>query len=138
VTTLEVATTAPVQAQDVTERVEAALRPGDALVWVSTPHTTAAVVVNEADPDLLRDLERAAADLLRPLEPFAHARRGKPNARAHLMAALLGRGCLARVAGGRLALGRHGRVLLVELDGPQRRRIELEPLLTTATEGGAR
>lgn len=131
---VEVTTGAGVQALDVTELVQAAAEIADGVVWVCTRHTTTAVLVNEADLDLLGDLERTAASLLRPLEPFDHARRGNPNASAHLMAALLGRECLVRVTDGALALGEHQRVLLLELDGPKTRRLEVRPLSTASQE----
>jgi len=134
VTHVEVTTTRPVEALDVTDIVAASARIGEGVLWVSTPHTTTAVLVNEAEEDLLGDLERMAATLLLPLEPFAHARRGNPNAASHLMAALLGRECLVRVSGGRLALGRHQRILMLELDGPKRRRIEAHVLVEAPRE----
>jgi secondary thiamine-phosphate synthase enzyme len=123
VTVLEIETTRRCEALDVTERVGDLGAGADGVLWLSTPHTTAALVVNEADGALLRDLERTAARLLEPLEPFEHARNDNPNAAAHLAAALFGRECLLGISGGRLELGAHQRVLLLELDGPKRRSV---------------
>jgi secondary thiamine-phosphate synthase enzyme len=131
---VEVVTERGVEARDITQLVQRAARVVDGVVWVSCPHTTTAVLVNEADEDLLRDLERMARTLLDPLEPFSHARRGNPNASAHLMAALLGGECLVRVSGGELALGPHQRVLLLELDGPKSRQVDVHPLITATEE----
>jgi secondary thiamine-phosphate synthase enzyme len=117
-----------VEARDITEFVQRDLRLQDGVVWVSSPHTTAAVLINEADENLLRDLERLASCLLDPLEPFSHARCGNPNASAHLVAALIGRGCLIRVSDGKLAMGPNQRVLVLELDGPKTRRLDIQPI----------
>lgn len=124
-----VQTAGAVEARDVTEQVRAVVAGFSGVAWLSCPHTTTALVVNEADDDLLRDLERVASSLLLPLEPFSHARRGNANASAHLAAALFGRECLVRVAHGELALGEHQRLVLLELDGPRRRRVEVHELL---------
>jgi secondary thiamine-phosphate synthase enzyme len=134
VTAIEVRTARRVEARDITEQVRDAAGEGDRVLWLSTPHTTTALVVNEADDALLRDLERTASLLLRPLEPFTHARRGNPNAAAHVAAALFGRECLVRVRGGELVLGEHQRVLMLELDGPQTRRVHVDALAAATPE----
>jgi len=132
--TVDVETRRSVEAVDVTPLLAGAADIADGVLWISSPHTTAAVIVNEADADLLADVERTAAELLVPLEPFSHARNANPNAAAHLMAALLGRECLVLVSGGELALGEHQRVLLIELDGPKQRRLDVRALAVGAPE----
>jgi secondary thiamine-phosphate synthase enzyme len=87
-------------------------------VWV--PHTTAAVVVNEAaDPDVARDLAAAYRALV-PAIPFRHA---EGNSDAHLLSTLLGSSVTLPVTGGRLRLGTWQGIFLVELDGPRSRRV---------------
>lgn len=133
-TTVEITTERGIRAHDITPLVQRAASVADGVVWISCPHTTTALLVNESDAELLDDLERMASVLLDPLEPFSHAREGNPNASAHLMAALLGRECLVRVSGGELALGVHQRVLLLELDGPKVRRVDVQSLTTGTSE----
>jgi secondary thiamine-phosphate synthase enzyme len=127
-TTLTFTSERRIEARDVTAAVAATADSHHGVLWLSSPHTTVALVVNEADTDLLEDLERLAAELLSPLEPFTHARCGNPNASAHFVAALLGRECLIAVENGQLSLGTHQRVLLIELDGPKQRRLEIRSL----------
>lgn len=119
-----------IEALDVTDRIP--VLAGAAFLWLATPHTTAALVLCEADEEMLEDIERAAAALPRPLEPFHHARDGKPNAPAHLVSALAGTQLLLPVCDGRLGLGTWQRVVFLELDGPKRRR-----LLVSAIGGAA-
>lgn len=128
-TVIQVPSGAPVEARDVTDDVERALI-GDGLVWLATPHTTAALVVSEVDEDLLGDLERTAIELLAPLEPYAHHKNDNPNARAHLVSSLLGTSLVLRVQGGVLDLGTYQRLVFVELDGPRTdRQIKVDMFL---------
>lgn len=122
---LEVASLRPIQALDVTDLVAGAAPPGSGLVWLSVPHTTAALILCEADEDMLSDIERTAAGLLEPLEPFRHNRNDNPNGRAHLMSSLMGSQLLLPLDRGRLALGPYQRVIFIELDGPRQRRLQL-------------
>lgn len=137
-----VATDERVDVVDVTAEVESALRdafdedaqsadddarstgggtptPGVCTVFVS--HTTAGVVLNEAEPRLLRDLESFVADLA-PESGWEHDDLDG-NADAHLRSMLLGRDVTVPVADGELELGRWQSILLVECDGPRRRTV---------------
>ena len=103
----------------------------DGLVHVASLHTTAAVVVNEHEPNLMADLERWLAELAPAGKGWHHDRlaRGIPsepeNTDAHLKAMLLGRSQTVALQSGRLALGTWQRIILVECDGPRRRSLEV-------------
>ena len=127
-TELHVVTSRRIEARDVTELV-AEQQLADGIHLLSTPHTTAALILSEDDDELLGDLERAAGELLRPLEPFAHARENNPNAPAHILSSLAGTQLLVEVEAGSLVLGRYQRVCLLELDGPRRRRLRLRQIV---------
>jgi secondary thiamine-phosphate synthase enzyme len=124
---LSVRTEARIQAVDVTSQVANRLRDAAASGWVmlNVPHTTAAIVITEADPDLLRDLEKTAQGLLAPLEPFTHHKNGNPNASAHLLSAFLGTQALVSCHNGQIQLGTYQRLVLLELDGPKERQIAI-------------
>jgi secondary thiamine-phosphate synthase enzyme len=109
----------------------------EGMVTVQSRHTTAAVVVNENEPLLLRDFE----DLLErwaPAEARYHhddleARSGlpadeRPNGQAHARALLLGGSVCLNVASGRLDCGEWQSVFLVELDGPRDRAVSVQVL----------
>ncbi len=103
----------------------AGLREG--LAFVSVPHTTCGLCVNEDEEGLKQDLVRVASSLLEPLEresPFLHDRIDD-NARAHLTAVLLGHYVTVPVNDGDLALGTWQSLFLIEMDGPRRRRVDM-------------
>lgn len=125
---IEVRTTSPYAAVDVTDLITAAGPHPDGLLWVSVPHTTAGLVLCEGDDKMLRDIERLGSSLLSPLEPFSHDKNDNPNGAAHLMSAMLGSQVIVPVVDGRLAMGTYQRLIFVELDGPRQRRVELIPI----------
>ena len=110
----------------------------DGLVTVQSTHTTAAVVVNEAEPLLLLDL----AEALERWAPREAAYRhddfsvrtvnvlpGEPaNGHAHCKALLLRTSETLVLKDGAPRLGRWQRVFLAELDGPRRRRVAVTVL----------
>lgn len=91
------------------------------LAVVASQHTTAAIVINEHEPLLLRDLdgflhslapsEREYHHNAVPCLPGEH-----PNGHAHCQALLLSASATIPIAGGRPVLGRYQRIFLVELD----------------------
>lgn len=110
------------QVVDVTDRVEAAL-PDDAdgTATVFVEHTTAAVTVNEAESNLLGDLESFLESLVAD-SGWDHDRLDG-NADAHLRAVLVGPSVTVPVDDGALALGPWQSVLIVECDGPRSRSV---------------
>ena len=124
----EVATGSARECIDVTDRVrEAVERSGVAagLCHVMVLHSTAAVVVNEfADPNIGRDILTALDRAVPEHAGWLHDRIDD-NAHSHVKAALLGPSEVVPVADGALLLGTWQRILLVELDGPRRRRVSV-------------
>lgn len=118
---LELATHREREAIDITDRLAALSHP-DGFAWIACPHTTCALILCEADSDMLADIEKAAGSLMAPMEPFTHHRNDKPNAAAHLWSALAGTQLLIPVRDGRMDLGTYQRIVFVELDGPRERR----------------
>jgi secondary thiamine-phosphate synthase enzyme len=120
---IEVRSSTRIELIDVTTKLAASvdgLDRGATLCHVFVPHTTAAVVINEAaDPDVARDLAAAYRAIV-PRIPFAHA---EGNSDSHLLATLLGSSVTIPIEAGRLALGTWQGVFLVELDGPRLRRL---------------
>jgi secondary thiamine-phosphate synthase enzyme len=121
---LQVTSRRRIEAIDVTDLIVTRTWP-DGYVLVSVPHTTAALVIGEGDPEMLEDYERVAAELFAPFEPFRHHRNDNPNAAAHLVSSLAGTQLLLPVRDGRVALGTWQRIVLIELDGPKKRTLEL-------------
>lgn len=91
------------------------------LVLVYTPHTTAAVTINEnADPDVPRDI-LAALDKAVPLS--ANYRHAEGNSAAHVKSSLVGASTLVIIENGRLVLGTWQSIFFCEFDGPRTRKV---------------
>jgi len=123
---IEVTTDERVTVRDVTADVAQAVPENvvNGVCTVFVPHTTAGVVVNEAERRLLSDVEHALERLVPSGEGYDHDAIDD-NADAHLRAMLLGESVSVPVEDGELALGTWQSVLFVEGDGPRTRRIEV-------------
>lgn len=117
-----VETDAKTQVINVTDEVRAAV-PDDAtgVCTVFVKHTTAGVVVQENETNLVGDTENFLDDLV-PDEGHAHDRLDG-NADSHLRATLAGSDVSIPVEDGELTLGTWQSVLFVECDGPRRREV---------------
>jgi len=88
---------------------------------IYTPHTTAAVTINEnADPDVPRDI-LAALDRSVPLN--ADYRHAEGNSAAHVKSSLVGASELVIIEKGRLVLGIWQSIFFCEFDGPRTRKV---------------
>jgi secondary thiamine-phosphate synthase enzyme len=133
-TRIEITTDRPVQALDVTERITSRVWP-DGYLLLSVPHTTAALVLGENDPEMLQDYEKVAIGLPAPFEPFRHHRNDNPNAAAHIISSFAGTQLLLPVEGGQVVLGTWQRIILIELDGPKTRTVAAGSLAAHPAEG---
>jgi secondary thiamine-phosphate synthase enzyme len=122
---------------DITAEVNAVVHASgaaDGICLVFSPHTTAAITVNEnADPDVVTDLLQAFADLIGDESRFAHA---EGNSGAHALTSLIGPSVALPVRRGALHLGRWQAIYLCELDGPRQRTVTVQ-VVADADEGGA-
>ena len=116
---------------DMTDRIsetvkEAGLTQG--LAVIMSAHTTACVVVNEHEPELLKDLDRMLAEIAPEDKPYAHngvpcGKGEQPNGHAHCQALLLSSSASLPIVNGTLVLGRYQRIFLVELDCARPREV---------------
>ncbi|WP_457620224.1 secondary thiamine-phosphate synthase enzyme YjbQ [Methanopyrus sp.] len=124
-TELKVESERRVQVIDVTDQVREKVRESgveSGIAHVYSRHTTAAVVVNESESGLLRDIVNKLEELVPRGAGYEHDRIDN-NADAHLRALLLGSSVTIPVSDGDLMLGTWQSVLFVELDGPRSRRL---------------
>ena len=108
---------------DVTFYVEKAIKESSieqGICLIYTLHTTTGIVVNEAEPGLIRDMTSLVASLAPKGAGYLHDRNGG-NAHAHLQAMLLRNSAVIPVENKRLILGTWQKILFVELDGPRKR-----------------
>jgi len=132
-TELTVRTERRVQLVDITDDVREAVSESgveEGIVHVFSRHTTAAVIVNEPESGLLRDVVNKLEDLVPEGAGYEHDKVDN-NADSHLRAILLGPSVTLPVAGGEPVLGTWQSILFVELDGPRTRRV----LVTVVGDG---
>jgi len=107
--------TAAVQKMVREEKIES----GIGLVY--TPHTTAAITINEnADPDVPRDI---LASLDRAVPLSAGYRHSEGNSAAHVKSSLVGTSEMVIIENGRLVLGTWQSIFFCEFDGPRTRKV---------------
>ena len=106
------------------QQVVAASGIRDGICLVYSPHTTAAVTINEnADPDVVADLLRAYVELLGDEQRFRHA---EGNAGGHALVSLVGPSVSLPVQHGELALGQWQAIFFCEFDGPRQRTLRVQ------------
>jgi len=98
------------------------------LLNVFVAHTSASLCIQEnADPDVLYDLQ-AKLEMLAPANgPYRHNSEGPDDMPAHIKTMLTATSCSIPVRDGKLALGTWQEVYLIEHRArPHRRRIEVD------------
>ena len=130
-----ISTRARTEFVDITAKVREAVRRAaekgggaEGRACVFCPHTTAAITINEnADPDVLHDLE---IGLNKAFPDRAEFRHSEGNSAAHLKSSCVGASETILVKGGQLLLGTWQGIYFCEFDGPRKRRffvqVELE------------
>ena len=109
---------------DVTAEIESAVTGSgvkEGICYIFTPHTTAAITINEnADPDVRIDFLKGLAHLNFDAVKFAHV---EGNSSAHLKSSLVGCSEFVIVEDGRLRLGTWQGIYFCEFDGPRSRQV---------------
>ncbi len=112
---------------DITAEVQSILHKNgmvDGLCCVYTPHTTAAITVNEnADPDVQRDLLLGLKHFKLEEVPFRHMEGNSPS---HVKSSLFGCSEVIIVEGGSLRLGTWQGIYFCEFDGPRQRKVHVQ------------
>ena len=114
----------PTEMIDITALVGAAIseeKVESGICVVFTPHTTAAVTINEnADPDVQYDIIHALEKTIPRNLPYRHS---EGNSSAHVKSSLVGASELILVENGRLVLGTWQAIFFCEFDGPRQRKV---------------
>ena len=111
---------------DITEKVEEIVRRSNVtsgICLVYAPHATAAIIINEFEPNLASDFEKLFERLI-PRGNYSH-NLIDDNAEAHLKSALFDSGKCIPIENGKLVLGTWQRIIFCEFDGPRSRRINV-------------
>lgn len=98
----------------------------EGICCVFTPHTTAAVTINEnADPSVKSDILLGLKSIRLEAPAYTHMEGNSP---AHIKSSLVGCSELVIVSGGRLKLGTWQGIYLCEFDGPRTREVYVQVL----------
>ena len=103
------------------------------LCIVYIPHATAAIMVDEFEPNIVKDYETFYSNLVKNREKdmrymsrgYMHNRIDN-NAESHLLASLIGPSKSFIIKDKKLVLGTWQSIILCEFDGPRKRRIIVE------------
>ncbi len=93
----------------------------DGICVIFTPHTTAAITINEnADPSVPEDILRGLRHLQFEQLSFSHREGNSP---AHLKSSLIGCSEMVMIGKGSLMLGIWQGIFFCEFDGPRSRKV---------------
>ena len=96
----------------------------EGLAIIFTPHTTAAITINEnADPDVCRDMLMEINKLVPLQDGYRHL---EGNSAAHLKSSLLGASETVIITNGEVVLGTWQGIYLCEFDGPRKRQVQIQ------------
>lgn len=94
------------------------------IIFLSIPHTTAAITINEnADPDVPRDILLSMQQMVQELAGFRHV---EGNSTAHVKSSLIGTQLPLQVVNGKIVLGVWQGVWFCEFDGPRNRQLHIQ------------
>ncbi len=124
--TLRVSTKTRKQVIDLTETVNSVIGKAgmeEGLCTLFLTHTTAGLTTGEVGEGTEDDLLEIVEKMI-PRINFRHAH-NPAHAWSHMAASVIGTSLAIPVSGGRLVLGTWQSVLLVELDGPKQREVQV-------------
>ena len=106
---------------DITSRINNMIDVETGIISIFSRHSTSAIVVNENEKGLLKDLEFTLNNLITDKYSYSHDRIDN-NARSHLKSFLLSSSEALSIKNGKLDLGTWQSVFFIELDGPRNNR----------------
>jgi secondary thiamine-phosphate synthase enzyme len=125
--TFQVKTTTQTEFIDVTHSVQGAVQKAglrDGICIIFTPHTTAAVTINEnADPSVIQDIVMELNKIVPFRDQYRHMEGNSP---AHIKASLVGCSEIVFVESGKLVLGTWQGIFFCEFDGPRNRKVHVK------------
>jgi len=96
----------------------------EGLAVIYTPHTTAAITINEnADPDVSRDIIMGTDKLIPLRDDYRHL---EGNSAAHIKSSLFGASETLIINNGKPVLGTWQSIYFCEFDGPRQRHVHIQ------------
>ncbi len=125
--TLQITSSKHIEMIDITREVrnvilEQEISGGQAVIF--TPHTTAAISINEnADPDVCRDMIMGLNKLVPLQDGYRHL---EGNSTAHIKSSLFGASETLIINNGEILLGTWQGIYFCEFDGPRQRLVHIK------------
>ncbi|AFZ71168.1 secondary thiamine-phosphate synthase enzyme [Caldisphaera lagunensis DSM 15908] len=127
VSNIEINTNQRIEILDITNKVENIIKQKNyekGILNLYVLHTTAAITLNEYEPNLEEDLKRIISEIFRPDGDWKH-NLIDDNAHAHLASSFIGNSRSLLIESGKIVLGTWQRILFIELDGPRKRMVKI-------------
>jgi secondary thiamine-phosphate synthase enzyme len=125
--TLRIKSHHEVEMIDITRDVCNAIREHDVtdgLAVIFTPHTTAAITINEnADPDVCHDIVMEINKMVPIQDGYRHL---EGNSAAHIKSSLFGASETLVINNGEVELGTWQGIYFCEFDGPRQRQVQIQ------------
>ncbi|MBI5327904.1 MAG: YjbQ family protein [Deltaproteobacteria bacterium] len=130
--TIRLQTTQKSEDINISSMVEAIVHESDiyeGTATIFTGHTTAGIHLNNADPELAKDLHDFLSETI-PNKPSYRHNKGDygRNAHAHFKSLLIGNSVTIPINKGRIALGQWQAIYFSEFDGPRNRLISVKAM----------
>ncbi len=123
---LEISTNREEEIIDITDLIENIVKKSKVnkgLCHIFVPHATAGIAINEcSDPNINEDLLRALSSIVPKRNNWLHDKIDN-NAAAHIKSAIIGCNISVPIDNNSLDLGTWQGIMLLEFDGPRRRKI---------------
>jgi secondary thiamine-phosphate synthase enzyme len=106
---------------DITSKINELIDIEEGIISIFSKHSTSAIVVNENESGLLKDLEFTLNNIITDKYSYNHDRIDN-NAKSHLKSFLLSSSECLPIKNARLDMGTWQSVFFIELDGPRHNR----------------
>jgi len=125
---IQIPTGSDINLINITEKVQTVAKKSgiaDGVCLVYSMHTTVAIIVNENEPGLLKDIVAKLAHDFTKNAGWEHDRHDN-NAHSHLAATYVGTSKILPLESGKIKLGTWQSVFVIELDGPRNRSVFIQ------------
>ena len=133
--TIDIKSSKRIEFIDITEKINSLIGQSgmvEGACFLSVPHTTAAVTINEnSDPDVVRDILSKTGKLIPQVECYTHA---EGNSDSHIKSSLFSPSLSLIINEHKLLLGIWQAVYFCEFDGPRNRQLYIKLITDSINE----
>lgn len=112
-----------IEITDEVQKVASESKIKNGMIFANALHNTAALIIQEADSTIHRDLVRVLEKIAPLSGKYEHDQEGNINATAHIKSNLLGTFVTVPLEDGKLVLGTWQNIFFIELFEPRNRKV---------------